>query len=97
MQTGKFYLAIAMLALAGVAGAEGMPIAGIQPDRRPDGAPVISEFVRDAAWYAQALHGVDQPYPASLQFLEDQGAWFSPFVHPGMIGPYDIRHWHENE
>lgn len=69
-------------------------VAGVHPDRRPEGAPVISEFTKDAAWYENALWGVDRPYPASLKFLEDQGAWYTPFNRPGMNGPYDIRHWH---
>lgn len=97
MRTATLHLTIAMLALAGTAAAEGWPVAGTQPDQRPQGAPVITEFTRDGAWYEQALHGVDQPYPASLKFLEDQGAWFTPFIHAGMPGPYDIRHWHDNE
>ncbi len=71
------------------------PIAGVKPDQRPEGAPVIKEFIKDAAWYANALHGVESPYPASLHFLENQGAWYTPFNHPGMTGPYDIRGWHK--
>ena len=69
-------------------------IAGTSPDRRPAGAPVVQDYSKDAAWYAQALAGVEPPYPASLRFLEDQGAWFSPFDRPGMIGPYDLRGLH---
>lgn len=69
-------------------------VAGLQSDRRPEGAPVVRDYAKDGAWYRQALSGVDQPYPASLRFLENQGAWFSPFIHPGMTGPYDIRGWH---
>lgn len=42
----------------------------------------------------RALTGGEPPYPASLRFLEDQGAWHTPFTHPGMTGPYDIRRWH---
>ncbi|OYX43944.1 MAG: hypothetical protein B7Z02_07110 [Rhodobacterales bacterium 32-67-9] len=26
-----------------------------------------------------------------LKFLEDQGAWYTPFTRPGMTGPYKIR------
>jgi hypothetical protein len=70
-------------------------IAGTTPDRRPEGAPVIKEGVKGGAWYTAALHGVVQPYPYSLRFLEDQGNWFSPFIHAGMSGPYDIRNWHK--
>ncbi|MFN8684100.1 hypothetical protein ACDP63_23730 [Paracoccus sp. P2] len=82
---------------ASTAPGQDLPVAGTAPWERPAGAPVIAEMVKDAAWYALALTGVDQPYPASLRFLEDQGAWFSPFTHPGMTGPYDIRHWHGGE
>ena len=71
------------------------PIAGVKPDQRPEGAPVIKEFVKDGAWYKNALNGVDSPYPASLHFLENQGGWYTPFNHPGMTGPYDIRGWHK--
>ena len=70
------------------------PIAGVAPDRRPEGAPVITEVVRDKAWYVRALHGIEPPYPPSLWFLDDQGNWYTPFIHPGVPAPYDIRRWH---
>ncbi len=69
-------------------------IAGVRPFERPAGAPVITMMQKDAAWYQRALTGVEPPYPASLRFLEDQGPWFTPFIQPGMTGPYDIRNWH---
>jgi len=72
-------------------------IAGVNPSQRPEGAPVITEFKKDGAWYTRALTGVIPPYPASLRFLEDQGAWFNPFLYPGMPPPYDIRGWHKQE
>lgn len=71
-------------------------IAGTTPSERPANAPVIAEAHKDAAWYATALTGVEQPYPYSLKFLEDQGNWFTPFDHPGMTPPYDLRGWHSN-
>ncbi len=70
------------------------PIAGVAPDQRPQGAPTITEFAKDGGWYELALTGVVQPYPMSLRFLEDQEAWYTPFTHAGMTGPYDIRGWH---
>lgn len=70
-------------------------VAGVEPSRRPDGAPKQTVVVKDAAWYRHALTGISQPYPASLRFLEDQGNWYSPFLRPGMTGPYDIRNWHQ--
>ena len=69
-------------------------VAGLIPSQRPANAPVITQMAKDGAWYAQALAGVVPPYPASLRFLEDQGAWFNPFQRPGATGPYDIRNWY---
>jgi len=71
------------------------PIAGLTPDRRPVGAPVIKELKKTPEWWNKALHGISEPYPYSLRFLEDQGAWYTPFTYPGMTPPpYDIRGWH---
>ncbi|MBU0655614.1 MAG: hypothetical protein KJ914_10870 [Gammaproteobacteria bacterium] len=72
-------------------------IAGTVPSERPATAPVITEVHKDGAWYAQSLTGVEQPYPSSLRFLENQGTWFSPFVHAGMPPPYDVRGWHTDK
>ncbi len=69
-------------------------IAGLAPSERPAGAPRITEFIQTEAWKAQALFGVLEPVPPSLGWLADQGAWFTPFIHPGMTGLYDIRGWH---
>lgn len=68
-------------------------VAGVKPDRRPEGAPVAKEYPKNAAWYERALTGIMPPYPYSLKFLEDQGAWYTPFIHPGMLPPYDLRGW----
>lgn len=75
-------------------GNDDTPIAGLEPSVRPASAPAIARYQKNSAWYRHALTGVEKPYPASLRFLEDQGAWHSPFVRPGMTGRYDIRHWH---
>jgi hypothetical protein len=72
----------------------GFPIAGTQPSQRPQGAPVIKTAHRTPDWYRHALTGVSRPYPYSLQFLENQGDWYTPFNNPGMYGRYDIRGWH---
>lgn len=85
----------AQIAIGGAAQAQF--IAGLNPAERPAGAPVITEFIKDGDWYARALRGVSPPYPASLRFLEHQGAWFNPFIGAGMTGPYDIREWHGAE
>jgi hypothetical protein len=90
-------LTLGLAAQASYGAAQQVFIAGTAPSLRPANAPIIAEFVKDAAWMARALPGVDEPYPDSLKFLADQGAWFTPFIHPGMLGVYDIRHWHENQ
>ena len=76
------------------AAAEGPYIAGLAPYQRPAGAPVITEFSPSDGWRAQMLHGVAEPVPSQLG-VEDQGAWYTPFNHPGMTGPYDLRQWHQ--
>jgi hypothetical protein len=68
-------------------------VAGLAPHQRPEGAPVIKDFTPDPAWRARALTGVGAPVPASLRFLDDQGAWYTPFNHPGWPGYYDLRQW----
>jgi hypothetical protein len=83
-----------LVSLSLTAGAQEIPIAGTAPDARPEGAPRVQAYAKDAAWYCKALVGVERPYPASLGFLEDQGGWHTPFTVPGMTGPYDIRNWH---
>lgn len=70
------------------------PIAGLHPDQRPPGAPTIEWVQHDKAWYENALTGINPPYPKSLYFLDNQGYWYTPFVHPGIPGYYDIRGWH---
>ena len=71
-------------------------IAGTTPSQRPAGAPVTTQVAKPDGWYSQALHGVERPYPHSLRFLEDQGAWHTPFNRPGMPGRYDLRGWYPN-
>lgn len=71
------------------------PVAGTQPSQRPQGAPVIEWVKHEKRWYEEALTGINQPYPRSLWFLDSQGNWYTPFNHPGMPAPYDLRGWHE--
>jgi hypothetical protein len=70
-------------------------VGGVTPSQRPAGAPQIESITRDAAWFRRALTGVSMPHPPSLRFLESQGEWHTPFTRAGMIGPYDIRRWHQ--
>jgi hypothetical protein len=69
-------------------------VAGLAPNQRPAGAPVIQEFALSAGWRAQSLAGVSEPVPASLDFIDSQGAWYTPFNQPGMPGYYDLRNLH---
>jgi hypothetical protein len=84
----------ALFLCAAAWGNDDYPIAGLEPSVRPVSAPVVTLYPKTSAWYRHALTGVVPPYPASLRFLESQGPWHTPFVRPGMTGPYDIRHWH---
>lgn len=79
----------------GATAATDYPIAGTQPSKRPAGAPVITSVTHNEAWYRRALRGVEAPYPSSLQFLESQGNWYTPFSRMGMNNPYDLRRWHQ--
>jgi hypothetical protein len=73
------------------------PIAGLTPYQRPAGAPTVTTYTLSAEATTKALHGVSEPIPPSLSFLRNQGAWYNPFLQPGMTGPYDIRAWHTAE
>ena len=88
-------LAVALPCL--VIGAEAAPVAGLAPYERPAGAPVIRNPVLTPEQRAQATRGIAQPLPAGLGFLADQGAWYTPFTHPGMPGYYDIRGLHRTK
>jgi hypothetical protein len=68
-------------------------VAGLQPNQRPAAAPVIRVFAPGADWRARSLTGISEPIPASLEFLDSQGAWYTPFNQPGMPGYYDLRDW----
>lgn len=69
-------------------------IGGTAPDhRRDDVAPIRQAPALDRK---AAFAGVAQPYPATLGVFKDQGAWYTPFTHAGMSGPYDIRGWHRD-
>jgi hypothetical protein len=100
MNTQRQWLAAAVTVLIAQCGAIAVhaapsfsyPVAGLAPYQRPANAPVLTANpVLDAK---QALHGVSFPIPDSLKFLNDQDGWFTPFTHPGMTGPYDLRGWH---
>lgn len=83
--------ALLAISMPGAAVAETIgQVAGLMPDVRPPGASVIVSFERTANWQAQALKGISAPQ-VGLEFLRDQGAWYTPFNQPNMSGRYDIR------
>lgn len=77
--------------------AETAAVAGLVPDERPAGAPVIRALLRTPEWTRQATRGIAEPLPSGLKFIADQGAWYTPFTEPGMPGYYDIRKLHDNK
>ncbi len=101
MKKSNIILSLSFILLSSVslgqASQKNSQIAGLHPDKRPVNAPIIKKFIKGDQWYQNALHGISSPYPASLQFLEDQGAWHTPFIKPGFKGAYDIRNWHKIE
>lgn len=70
------------------------PVAGLQPDRRPDAAPVVRNDLVDASIKQARLIGITTPWPGNVERIAEQGAWYSPMFRPGMVGPYDLRGWH---
>jgi len=83
----------AIAPLSGVSHADSAPyVAGLAPWERPAQAPRITAATPPSP--KVALHGVQEPVPASLKFLDHQGGWYNPFIQPGMPGPYDLRGWH---
>jgi hypothetical protein len=72
-------------------------VAGLTPIARPAGAPVIKAVVRTPEQTARMTSGVEGPLPKGIEFLKDQGAWYTPFVVPGMVSYYDLRGWHRTE
>jgi hypothetical protein len=86
---------VALVALASLSEAAlAYPVAGLEPDHRPAGAPVVTTAPAPGPG---TLHGVIPPVPESVsKFLHDQGNWYTPFTRPGMPVPYDIRGWHSS-
>lgn len=71
------------------------PVAGLQPDRRPEGAPVLQGTPASPELKAQRLRGIGKPWPGNVERIaEQQGGWYSPMFTPGMNPPYDLRNLH---
>jgi hypothetical protein len=87
--------ALCLLAVAGSAVAQAAPhVAGLQPDRRPDGAPQLAQAAPEPAQLQQSLRGVERPVPGNVESIAATGRWWVPLRAPGMTPPYDLRHWH---
>jgi hypothetical protein len=69
-------------------------VGGLKPAVRPANAPTITIFEPADAWKRQALRGIHEPH-TGLGFLKDQGAWYTPFNRPNLLGYYDIRGLHD--
>jgi hypothetical protein len=80
------------------ASAYAYPIAGVNPDQRPEGAPVYSVEHKSKAWFKTALTGIGNPFsmPSAAVAIIQHGNWYTPFVVPGMVNNYDIRGFHSS-
>jgi hypothetical protein len=70
-------------------------VAGLQPDRRPESAPVVAAAPLDDKEVARRLRGLEGAPPKELNWVAQEGPWYSPFGLPGMGGPYDWRRLRE--
>jgi hypothetical protein len=73
------------------------PIAGLTPNQRPAGAPVIAKFTPPTNWDERMFHGISRPRPVNLSWTKDQGPWYTPFNRAGMTPPYDFRGWRTSQ
>jgi len=69
-------------------------VAGLQPDRRPPGAPVITEATFTPEQLARFQRGIEGQAPGNVATIVATGQWYVPMRHPGMTPPYDLRGWH---
>jgi len=86
-------LAGLLLSMAGVAAQETAAIAGFRPYERPVGYPVVVRYEGLDRWKEQAVRGLGQPV-VGLKFMDDQGAWYTPFNRANLLGRYDLRGLH---
>jgi hypothetical protein len=86
---------LCLLAVAGSAAAQAPGyVAGLHPDRRPDGAPQLTQPDLSADQLSRALHGIEGPPPGNVEAVAATGHWWVPLRGPGMTPPYDPRGWH---
>lgn len=92
----KQVLVFGLLAWSTASSADEGFVAGLKPYQRPEGAPAITVFQPDEHRQAMAVRGVAEPRNG-VDFLKDQGAWYTPFNRPNLLGRYDIRGMHAND
>ena len=98
MMDRSFFVSCLLLAAAsGAAAQDAGFVAGLHPDRRPDGAPQATQAAQTPEQLAQALHGIDRPAPGNVESIAATGKWWVPLRGPGMNPPYDLRGWHDSE
>ena len=91
-------LALCLLTLAcGAAAQTPGTVAGLHPDRRPDGAPQVTQGEWTAEQLRQALRGIEGVPPGNVETIAATGRWWAPLRGPGMHPPYDLRGWHQQE
>jgi hypothetical protein len=94
MRIRLFFVLGLMACATGAAAQTGGYVAGLQPDRRPDTAPRLTEAARTPGQMKYALHGIEKPVPGNVESIAATGNWWVPLRQPGMAGAYDLRNWH---
>jgi hypothetical protein len=91
----RWFLSFCLVASAGSAAAQTAGyVAGLHPDRRPDGAPRLEQVTLTPEQLQRALHGIEGPAPGNVESIAATGKWWVPLRGPGMNPPYDLRGWH---
>lgn len=71
-------------------------VAGLQPDRRPEGFPVVTaDPAIDQTKLDKYLKGIEQPLPGNVESIVKTGSWYVPMRKTGMTAPYDLRGLHK--
>jgi len=90
-----FFTTCLLLVAGSAAGQDAGFVAGLHPDRRPDGAPQLTQATLTPEQLERALHGIERPVPGNVEEIASTGKWWVPLRRPGMNPPYDPRDWHD--
>ncbi len=85
-----------ILSLASAGAWADYPVAGVKPHQRPENAPTLDKVQHPEGWKQEMMKGVAKPHDNLLDFVDDQGSWYTPFPHRNAPGPYDIRNLYED-